>query len=77
VIPPPASSLADPRPRHVGARAPREGAHDVVRVWNRGGLAGELIVNEGDGEKIAARLLPEPAHVERGRRFAIFYAVYP
>ncbi len=31
-------------------------AHDVVRVWNRGGLAGELVVTKGDGDDIAARL---------------------
>lgn len=33
--------------------------HDHVRVWNRGGLAGTLIVKKGDGEKIKALLLGE------------------
>lgn len=32
-------------------------SHDTVRVWNRGGLAGELNVNCGDGETLAKRLL--------------------
>lgn len=32
------------------------GAHERVRVWSRGGLAGELVVSLGDGEKIAALL---------------------
>ncbi len=32
--------------------------HDRVSVWNKGGLAGSLTVDAGDGEYIAARLLP-------------------
>lgn len=39
----------------------RAGGHEVVRVWNRGGLAGELTVQEGDGKSIAAILLGAPA----------------
>ncbi len=35
------------------ATVKRLGAHDRVRVWNRGGLAGELVVVAGDGERIA------------------------
>lgn len=31
--------------------------HDHVEVFNRGGNAGTLIVNKGDGEILAARLL--------------------
>lgn len=31
-------------------------AHEYVRVWNRGGLAGQLVVSKGDGEKIVALL---------------------
>lgn len=34
------------------------GGHDHVTLWNRGGNAGTLIVNKGDGEEIARRLLP-------------------
>jgi hypothetical protein len=33
------------------------GAHDRVMVWSRGGHAGSLIVDKGDGEALAARLL--------------------
>lgn len=33
------------------------GAHDRVRIWSRGGLAGELVVEAGDGAKIATLLL--------------------
>jgi hypothetical protein len=33
------------------------GGHDVVRVWNRGGLAGTLTVCKGDGEAMKRRLL--------------------
>lgn len=32
------------------------GGHDRVKVWNRGGLAGELVVQLGDGEPICERL---------------------
>lgn len=32
------------------------GSHDRVSVWNRGGLAGTLLVCGGDGAAIAARL---------------------
>jgi hypothetical protein len=34
----------------------RLGGHDHVRIWNRGGLAGELIVDAGDGRHIASLL---------------------
>jgi hypothetical protein len=30
--------------------------HDRVTVWNRGGLAGTLMVVAGDGETVARRL---------------------
>jgi hypothetical protein len=33
------------------------GSHDVVRVWNRGGLAGMLTVCKGDGDALRQRLL--------------------
>lgn len=36
----------------------RRGGHDVVRVWNRHGLAGELTVIGGDGLAIAEMLVP-------------------
>jgi hypothetical protein len=32
--------------------------HDYVHVWNRGGKAGTLTVNKGDGWAVASRLLP-------------------
>ena len=31
--------------------------HDIIKVWNRGGCSGELIVNVGDGERLADKLL--------------------
>jgi len=34
-------------------------AHDRVTVWNRGGCAGVLVVNKGDGETIARALMPD------------------
>ncbi len=34
----------------------RYGAHDHLRVWSRGGLAGELVVSEGDGAALAEAL---------------------
>lgn len=37
--------------------------HDVVSVWNRGGLAGDLRVNAGDGEAFAALLLNAAEYV--------------
>lgn len=33
------------------------GTHDVLHIWNRGGKAGELTVNRGDGKAIMQRLL--------------------
>lgn len=32
------------------------GAHERVRLWNRGGLAGELVVSAGDGARMATTL---------------------
>jgi hypothetical protein len=32
------------------------GAHEVVRVWSRGGLAGELVVGRGDGARLCCVL---------------------
>jgi hypothetical protein len=31
-------------------------AHDRVRIWNRGGLAGELVLRSGDGRLLLTRL---------------------
>lgn len=31
--------------------------HDYVHVWNRGGKSGTLVVQKGDGEEFAYRLL--------------------
>lgn len=36
--------------------------HDRIRVWNRGGCAGELVVTAGDGLKIAKLLMRETTH---------------
>ena len=35
--------------------------HDAVKVWSKGGLAGELLVTTGDGELMAKRLLGSPS----------------
>jgi len=32
------------------------GAHDVVRVWSRGGFAGEFVVSRGDGARVCCVL---------------------
>lgn len=45
------------RPLVSSARLTRGPAHDVVRVWNRGGMAGDLTVMSGDGAKLVAVLL--------------------
>jgi hypothetical protein len=45
------------RPLITSVRWRRFGVHDVVRIWNRGGYAGELTVDEGDGALIADVLL--------------------
>lgn len=36
----------------------RQGAHDTVAVWSRGGRAGTLTVSQGDGPKLAAIMAP-------------------
>jgi len=33
------------------------GGHDLVHVWNRGGKAGVLTVQAGDGAEVASRLM--------------------
>ena len=38
------------------ARVSRLGSHDRVEVWNRGALCGVLVVQIGDGERIAELL---------------------
>jgi hypothetical protein len=41
------------------------GAHEIVRIWSRGGLAGELIVGLGDGARLCCvMLMLEPADGE-------------
>lgn len=37
----------------------RSAGHDVVHVYARGGLAGQLVVNKDDALEIARRLLPD------------------
>lgn len=39
------------------------GGHARVRVWIRGGLAGELTVDATDGPSLATRLLPDASDV--------------
>jgi len=48
-----------PRNDHIvsSATVTRLGGHDRVRIWSRGGLAGELIVGADDGERIATVML--------------------
>jgi len=50
--------LGDPPSKQVVSSAvvERRGAHDHVRIWNRGGLAGELVLQAGDGELLARYL---------------------
>ncbi len=47
-----------PRPLVSSVRIDFGPGHDVVHVWNRGGKAGTLTVDKGDGERVAALLLP-------------------
>lgn len=42
------------------ASVTRMGNHDRVRLWNRGGHAGELVVLAGDGARIALGFGLEP-----------------
>lgn len=44
------------RPVITVVRVEEGPAHDVVHVWNRGGKAGTLTVDHGDGAVIAQRL---------------------
>lgn len=54
-------NAATVRSAHVitSVRVRRVGGHELVTVWNRGGNAGTLTVNIGDGFEIARRLLME------------------
>lgn len=47
-------------------RVETRGAHDVVSVWSRGGLAGSLTVNRGDGRRLADVLLPDAGDTREG-----------
>lgn len=40
----------------TSARLRTEGDHDKVQIWNRGGLAGELVCKKGDGDTLLTRL---------------------
>lgn len=53
--------------------------HDRVRVWNRHGLAGELVVSAGDGAAIADRLRMriDPALVDAVRKESPIDALIP
>lgn len=53
-----ATPLGAPPINHLisSAKVSALGAHDLVRLWNRGGLAGELVVNHGDGDTLCAVL---------------------
>jgi hypothetical protein len=50
--------------QHVisSARVITVGGHEVVQLWSRGGLAGELVVSHGDGARMCCTMLMlEPA----------------
>lgn len=54
----PGAGLTSPSEQLVSSAAvSRHGAHERVRIWVRGGLAGELVVDHGDGERIATMVL--------------------
>ena len=57
--------MTDARPLITSVHVERQGAHDVLRVWNRGGFAGELVLAQGDGAELAVRLFGGPERVER------------
>lgn len=42
------------------------GAHDHVRIWSRGGLAGELTLSAGDGKKFADAFGMLPSQTKPG-----------
>lgn len=49
------------RPMISSVRLDEGPGHDVVHVWNRGGKAGELTVDKGDGLRLVERLFgPHP-----------------
>jgi hypothetical protein len=57
-----AEAVADASPSTVIVSSARvvdrgaHGGHDRVRIWNRGALAGELVVSAGDGDVLVERL---------------------
>jgi hypothetical protein len=50
------------RTDHVitSVRVKPEYASDRISLWNRGASCGSFVVNHGDGEEVARRLLTEP-----------------
>lgn len=48
-----------PRPVITSIEVTKNPRHWRLRVWNRGGLAGELAVNAEDGQEFLNRLLGE------------------
>jgi hypothetical protein len=53
----------------TSVRLERIGGHDVLRVWNRGALAGELVLEAGDGGPVAALLMlgaDSPVSIQSG-----------
>lgn len=54
------------RPIITSVRVRSGGRHDTVTVWNRGGCAGTLTVEFGDGVSVADRLLPAADDTEEG-----------
>jgi hypothetical protein len=61
----PAGSEPSPSDHVVSSAEVTElGAHELVRIWSRGGLAGELVVSRGDGARLCCVLMmlePEQA----------------
>lgn len=49
----------------TSTRVEPRGTHDVVGVWSRGGKAGELVVEAGDGEAVARILRDLPGLARR------------
>lgn len=53
------------RPVITSVRVEVERGYEKVEVWSRGGRCGLLLVGPGDGDKIAALLIPEHERLER------------
>lgn len=61
------------RPLITSIRIDPRGGHAHIRIWSRGGCAGELTLDKDDAATLASKLLPGSSHIVEDDFYVTIY----